>query len=55
MVVGFETACWNAVLIRVLIWREFGVLFNRHYVCTLLPTWGFRSKRPVLFRSSGRG
>ena len=41
MVVGFETACWNAVLIRVLIWREFGVLFNRHYVCTLLHNMGF--------------
>ena len=41
MVVGFETACWNAVLIRVLIWREFGVLFNRHYVCALLHNMGF--------------
>ena len=41
MVVGFETACGNSVLIRVLIWREFGVLFNRHYVCTLLHNMGF--------------
>jgi transposase len=41
MVVGLETACWNSVLIRVLIWREFGVLFNRHYVCTLLHNMGF--------------
>lgn len=41
LVVGFETACWNSVLIRVLIWREFGVLYNRHYVCTLLDHWGF--------------
>jgi len=40
-VVGFETACWNSVLIRVLIWREFGVLYNRHYVCTLLHHVGF--------------
>ena len=32
LVVGCETACWNSVLIRVLIWREFGVLYNRHYV-----------------------
>jgi len=31
LVVGFGTACWNSVLIRVLIWREFGVLYNRHY------------------------
>jgi transposase len=29
------------VLIRVLIWREFGVLYNRHYVCTLLHNLGF--------------
>jgi transposase len=40
-VVGCETACWNAVLIRVMIWREFGVLYNRHYVCTLLRNLGF--------------
>ena len=39
--VGCETACWNSVLIRVLIWREFGVLYNRHYVCTLLHNLGF--------------
>jgi len=31
LVVGCETACWNSVLIRVLIWREFGVLYNRGY------------------------
>jgi transposase len=41
LVVGCETACWNSVLIRVLIWREFGVLYNRHYVCTLLRNLGF--------------
>jgi transposase len=41
LVVGFETAGWNSVLIRVLIWREFGVLYNRHYVCTLLHNLGF--------------
>jgi len=40
-VVGFEQAWWNSVLIRVLIWREFGVLYNRHYVCTLLHNMGF--------------
>ena len=59
LVVGLETACWNSGLIRVLIWREFGILYNRHYVCTFIiaimsahccPTWGFRSKRPVLCR-----
>ena len=40
-VVSLETACWNSVCIRVLIWREFGVLYNRHYVCTLLHNLGF--------------
>jgi transposase len=41
LAVGCETACWDAVLIRVLIWREFGVLYNRHSVCTLLHNLGF--------------
>ena len=39
--VSLKTACWNSVCIRVLIWREFGVLYNRHYVCTLLHNLGF--------------
>jgi len=34
--VGCETAGWDAGIIRVLIWREFGVLYNRQSVCTLL-------------------
>jgi transposase len=41
LVVGCETACWNSVLLRVLIWREFGVLYNCQYVCTLLHNLGF--------------
>jgi transposase len=41
LVVGLETACWHAVLIRVLSWREFGGLSHRHYVCTLRHNWGF--------------
>jgi|GEM_PF-1327102 len=40
LVVGCETACWTSVLIRVLIWREFGGLSNCQYVCTLLPNLG---------------
>ena len=48
MVVGFETACWHSVLIRVLIWREFGVLFNRHYVCALLHNMGFSFQKARL-------
>jgi transposase len=41
LAVGCETACWTSVLIRVLIWREFGVLYNCQYVCTLLHNLGF--------------
>jgi transposase len=41
LVVGCETAWWTSVLIRVLIWREFGVLYNCQYVCTLLHNLGF--------------
>lgn len=38
---GFDTACWTSILIRVLIEREFGVLYNRYYVCELLRTLGY--------------
>lgn len=38
---GFDSACWNSILIRVLIQREFGVLYNRYYVCELLRNLGF--------------
>jgi transposase len=41
LVVGFETACGHSVLSRVLIWREFGVLYNRHYGCTFRSNLGF--------------
>jgi transposase len=41
LVAGCETACWHSVLLRVLIWRECGVLYNRQYVCTLLHNVGF--------------
>ena len=41
LVVGCETACGTSVLLRVLIWREFGVLYNCQYVCTLLHNLGF--------------
>jgi transposase len=40
LVVGCETACWDAVRIRVLIWREFGGLSNRQSVCILLHNLG---------------
>jgi transposase len=55
LVVGGETACWTSVLIRVLIWREFGVLYNCQYVCTLLHNLGvFVSKGPLGVGSSRR-
>jgi transposase len=38
---GFDTACWNSILIRVLIERELGVLYDRFYVCELLRNLGF--------------
>jgi transposase len=38
---GFLTACWTSLLIQQLILREFGVLYNRHYVCELLHNLGF--------------
>jgi len=38
---GFDSACWNSILIRVLIEREFGVLYDRYYVCELLRNLGF--------------
>src|SRR5437899_8671390 len=48
LVVGCETACWHSVLIRVLIWREFGVLYNRHYVSTWLHNLGFSLQKARL-------
>jgi len=41
LVVGCETACGHAVLLRVLIGREFGGLSKRQYVCTLRNNLGF--------------
>ena len=33
---GFATACWTSLLVQQWIEREFGVLYNRHYVSELL-------------------
>lgn len=38
---GYPQGCWSGLLVQDLIWREFGVLFNAHYVCELLKTLGF--------------
>ena len=37
----YPTGCWTSLLIQQLILREFGVLYNRHYVCELLHNLGF--------------
>jgi transposase len=38
---GFDTACWNTVLLQELIRREFHVLYDRNYLCELLRNLGF--------------
>lgn len=38
---GFRSACWNSVMIQELILREFGKLYNIHYVSDLLKGLGF--------------
>lgn len=38
---GFDTAGWNSILVRVLIERKFGVLYDRFYVCELLRNLGY--------------
>ena len=38
---GYPTGCWSALLVQTLIQREFGVLYNAHYLCQLLKTLGF--------------
>ena len=40
LVGGCATACGQAVRIRVLLWRECGVLYNRQYGCTGRHNWG---------------
>jgi transposase len=38
---GYATGCWHSALIQALILREFGVLYNVHYVSALLRNLGF--------------
>ena len=38
---GYPSGCWSGLLLQDLIWQEFGVLYNAHYVCELLHTLGF--------------
>lgn len=41
LVAGYPTGCWTSLLVQHLILTEFGVLYNRHYVCSLLHSLGF--------------
>lgn len=38
---GFTCGCWSSVLVAELIEQEFGVVYNRFYVCTLLKNLGY--------------
>jgi transposase len=38
---GYTSGCWNTPMIQDLIWRQFGVLYNPHYLSTLLKNMGF--------------
>ena len=38
---GFDSACWSSILIQVLIEREFGVRYDRFYLCELLRNLGY--------------
>ena len=37
---GFTTGCWTSLLIQQVILKEFGILYSRFYVCTLLHNIG---------------
>ncbi len=38
---GYATGCWHSALLQALIHREFGVMYNVHYVSELLRNLGF--------------
>jgi transposase len=38
---GFTRGCWSSLLVQQVILAEFGVLYNRNYVCELLKNLGF--------------
>jgi transposase len=38
---GYQTGCWNSALLQDLIHREFGVVYNVHYLAELLGNLGF--------------
>lgn len=42
---GYNTGCWTSVLIQDLIYKRFGVLYNRFYVCELLRNLGLTRQK----------
>jgi|TARA_Y100000310_G_scaffold314713_1_gene364358 transposase len=38
---GFTRGCWSSLMVQEVILSEFGVLYNRNYVCELLKNLGF--------------
>jgi len=38
---GLLTGCWTSLIIQQVILKEFGLLYNRHYLCTLLYNLGY--------------
>lgn len=42
---GYNTGCWTSVLIQDLIHKQFGVLYNRFYVCELLRNLGLTRQK----------
>jgi len=38
---GFTQGWWSSLLVQQVILKEFGLLYNRHYVCDLLKNLGF--------------
>jgi len=38
---GYSTGCWHSALLQAVIWREFDVMYNVHYVSELLGNLGF--------------
>ena len=42
---GYTSGCWNTPMIQDLIWRQFGVEYHPHYLCTLLKNMGFSYRK----------
>ena len=48
---GYKMGCWSSLLIQDLIYKRYGVLYNRFYVCELLRNLGL-SRQKARFISS---